>query len=73
MSDIMALLGASTRGEPDGLFPAESAHARGLTAQARDWCRTTPDHDALEWLAVTMGARRRLRKAVISTLCDPGR
>ena len=62
MADIARLLSGSDLGEPDRLFAPEGAHADRL-AEAREWCQTTPDHDAIQWLAVSLGARRRLRKA----------
>jgi hypothetical protein len=67
MGDIAALLSGSVPGEPGRLFPPEDARAGGLAAQAREWCQTPPDHAAIERLAVALGARRKLRKAVIST------
>jgi hypothetical protein len=66
MGDIEALLAGSDPGEPRRLFAAEGVPAGGHEAQAREWCQTSPDHAALMRLAVTLSARRRLRKAVIS-------
>jgi hypothetical protein len=57
MRDIAALLSGSDPGEPGRLFAADGGHAGGLAAQAREWCQTPPDHAALTWLAVTLGAR----------------
>jgi hypothetical protein len=63
MRDILARLSGSDPDELRGLFGAEDVHAAGHEAQARGWCQTPPDHAALTRLAVTLGTRRRLRKA----------
>jgi hypothetical protein len=62
MADMERLLSGSDLGQPDRLFAPEGAHADRL-AEARGWCQTTPDHDAIQWLAASLGAKRRLRKA----------
>jgi hypothetical protein len=62
MADIARLLSGSDPGKPDRLFAPEGGHGDRL-AESREWCQTTPDHDVIEWLAVSLGARRRLRKA----------
>lgn len=61
MADIERLLSGSDLGELDKLLAPEGVHADRL-AEARDWCQTTPDDDALQWLAASLGVRRRPRK-----------
>ena len=60
MTNIVTLLFGSDPDKPDGLFPPEDVHVGGHAAQAGDWCQTSPDHAALQWLVVTSGARRKL-------------
>jgi hypothetical protein len=62
MADIEGLLFGGDLGEPDMPFAAEGAHTDRV-AQARDWCQTPPDDAAIQWLAATLGTRRRLGKA----------
>jgi hypothetical protein len=61
MKDIMALLSGTDPDQPGGPFAADDVRAARHEAQAREWCQTPPDHAALQWLAVTLGARRRPR------------
>lgn len=48
-------------------FPSQDERAARGVAAARDWCRTSPDHAAIEQLAATLGGLRGRRKTVIST------
>lgn len=60
MADIAGLMSGSDLGR---LFAAEGVHADQL-AQAREWCQAPPDRAAIQWLTVTLGARRRRRVVV---------